>query len=168
MRKVVITGPESSGKTTLAKSMADHFQVPWVSEFAREYLNGLDRPYEEKDLLAIARGQIKQENEAASTSPRVLICDTSLMVLKIWSEYRYGRCHPWILEQIERRPVDLYLLCSPDIPWEPDPQRENPNDRDELFKLYQRALLNQPTRIICGDRQERFVLAVNNIDHLFS
>ena len=168
MIKVVTTGPESSGKTTLAKALAGHYQVAWVSEYSRDYLNNLNRPYREKDLLEIAIGQIKREDEAAKDKPNLLICDTSLVVIKIWSEYRYGHCHPWILEQIEHRPVNLYLLCTPDVPWEPDPQRENPNDRGELFQLYQNALNDKPTVIIRGDWSERRNRAISEIDRLLS
>ncbi|MEM9829869.1 MAG: ATP-binding protein [Bacteroidota bacterium] len=168
MIKVVTTGPESSGKTTLAKALAEHYQVGWIPEYARDYLNDLGRPYQEKDLLQIAEGQIKREDEVAKDKPSLLICDTSLVVIKIWSEYRYKRCHPWILAQIERRPVDLYLLCAPDIPWEPDLLRENPADRDELFKFYERALAGKPNLIIQGSPLARLVQATNAIDHLLS
>ncbi|MGB3587118.1 MAG: ATP-binding protein, partial [Tunicatimonas sp.] len=155
MIKIITTGPESSGKSTLAQALAGYYQVVWVPEYARDYLNKLNRPYQEEDLLKIAKGQIKREDEAAKGKPDLLICDTSLMVIKIWSEYRYRRCHPWILKQIERRPLDLYLLCTPDIPWEPDPQRENPTNRDELFLLYQQALADEPAVTIQGNYQQR-------------
>jgi len=168
MIKIVTTGPESSGKTTLAKTLAKHYQVPWVPEYSRDYLKKLDRPYQEEDLLQIAQGQVAREDQAAKDRPDLLICDTSLVVIKIWSEYRYGRCHPWILKQIEQRPVDVHLLCIPDIPWEPDPQRENPDDRDELFRLYQQALKDKPTVIIRGSRSERLTWAISEIDRLHS
>ncbi|WKN41810.1 ATP-binding protein [Tunicatimonas pelagia] len=168
MIKIVTTGPESSGKTTLAKALAECYQVAWVPEYARDYLNGLDQDYQEKDLLEIAKGQIQREDEAAKNKPDLLICDTSLIVIKIWSEYRYGRCHPWILEQVEQRSVDLYLLCSPDIPWEADPLRENPTDRDELFEFYERALAGKPNLIIQGKPSARLAQATNAIDRLLS
>ena len=165
MQKIVITGPESSGKTTLAASLAEHYQVPWVAEYARDYLNQLDQPYQEKDLLTIAQGQISREDRAAQTTD-LLICDTSLLVIKIWSEYRYDHCHPWILEQLAQRPVTLYLLCSSDIPWEYDPQRENAQDRDILFEQYQQALTNQPYVTIRGNRTQRLQQAINAINLL--
>ena len=163
--KIVITGPESSGKTTLAASLAEHYQVPWVPEYARDYLNQLDQPYQEKDLLTIAQGQISREDQVAQTTD-LLICDTSLLVIKIWSEYRYGHCHPWILEQLAQRPVDLYLLCSPDIPWEYDPQRENAQDREVLSKQYQQALIHRHYVTIQGNRIQRLQQATNAINML--
>ena len=168
MRKVVITGPESSGKTTLATALAAHYQVPWLPEYARTYLDHLDRPYREEDLLAIAQGQVLQEDEAFQSRPRLLLCDTSLLVIKIWSDYRYGRCHPWIEKQLAQRPIDHYLLCRPDIPWQPDPQRENPHDRNELFDLYQKALQHYSYSSIEGSQPQRMEASTKIIDHLLS
>ena len=168
MVKIVITGPESSGKTTLAQALSRHYATPWVPEYSRDYLNKLGHEYQEEDLLKIAQEQVKREDAAAQKQPRLLICDTSLIVIKVWSEYVYGRCHPWILQQIALRPIDLHLLCSPDIPWEPDPLRENPSDRDDLFQRYQQALQNQPTVVVRGDREERMAQARNAINPLFS
>lgn len=166
MIKVVITGPESSGKTTLTASLAAHFQMPWLSEYARTYIERLDRPYQEEDLLNIAEGQMRQEDEAAQQHPLLLLCDTSLLVIKIWSDYRYGRCHPWIAQQWAQRPVDHYLLCRPDLPWESDPQRENPHNRDELFHRYQQALHTRPYTIVEGPRDHRLRVAIEAIDRL--
>lgn len=136
MKKVILTGPESSGKTTLSRQLAQHFQVPWVSEYARSYLEELHRPYVQSDLYRIAVGQFEKEQVLAATQPPFLICDTSFLVLKIWSLYKYGTCHPFILKQVEHSKNDLYLLCACDIPWEADPLRENPDNREELYQLY--------------------------------
>ena len=168
MLKVVVTGPESSGKTTLAQTLAAHYQAPWVAEYARTYIEQLTQPYQEEDLLTIARGQVQQEDELAQTNPRLLICDTSLLVIYIWSHYRYGRCHPWIEKQLAHRSVDHYLLCSPDLPWQPDPQRENPNDRDKLFAIYQEALQAKPRTVISGDMSVRTKTAIDAINQLRS
>ena len=168
MVKVVITGPESSGKTKLAELLAEHYQAPWVPEYSRDYLLELDRKYREEDLLTIAQGQVAREDEFAQKRPELLLCDTSIVVLKVWSEYVYYRCHPWILQQIELRPVDLYLLCFPDVPWEPDPLRENPLDRDVLFDMYQQSLTGKPTVVIRGDYPKRIAKAKNAIDQLLS
>ena len=136
MKKIIITGPESSGKTTLAKQLAQFYQATYVPEYSRSYLSELTRPYVEEDLLEIAKGQAEQEKEYASKSSPIVIYDTSMLVLKVWSEYKYGRTHPWIEEQLLKNKNDLYLLCKPDVPWEEDPLRENPLDRDLLFSMY--------------------------------
>ena len=136
MLKIVITGPESTGKTTLANALGQHFQVPVVEEFAREYLDGLDRPYVEDDLLQIAIGQSFSEDKARGKAGRMIICDTDMLTLRIWSKAKYGQflkpLNPLWFDDLPH----LYLVCSPDIPWEPDPQRESPEDRDALFDMY--------------------------------
>ncbi len=165
-RKVIITGPESSGKTTLARELAAQLSGVWVAEYARHYLEQLGRPYGEDDLLAIAKGQLLWESFLASTTPPYLICDTSMLVIKVWSEYRYGRCHPWVEEQFQKSRDTLYLLCAPDIPWEADPLRENPDDRNALLTLYREELetLGAPFRIIAGaGRHERLADALRFI-----
>jgi NadR type nicotinamide-nucleotide adenylyltransferase len=168
MKKIIITGPEASGKSTLASATADYFDTRFVPEFARSFLSELDRPYEEKDLLTIAQGQLELEREYARTSQDLLICDTSMLVMKIWSDYRFGQTHPWILERLQENDQALYLLCRPDIPWEPDPLRENPHDRDQLFELYHRELttLRNPYVIIEGlAHEKRLKQAVEAIDN---
>ncbi len=162
--RIAVTGPESTGKSLLTRQLAEHFQAPWVPEFARDYIDQLNRHYKEEDILAIARGQLASEDSAAGRADRVLFCDTELIVTKIWSEVKYGRCHPWILEQIEERPYDLYLLCYIDIPWEEDPQREHPHMRERLFTLYYEELMERgyPFGVVkgLGDDRKRNALEV--------
>ena len=135
MLKIIVTGPESSGKTTLCKALSEHYNLPFTKEFAREYLTDLGKNYLQEDLLKIAVGQLKSEQNTQ-------LLDTDLITIKIWSEYKYGNCDKWILEQIEKQTLEnrFYLLCKPDIPWEADPQRENPINRDELFEIYKTEL----------------------------
>lgn len=140
IKRVVINGPESTGKSTLSKVLAMRQGCPMVGEFARKYLTQLGRPYTEEDLVAIARGQLAMEDQMAKKANDFLICDTDLIVIKIWSEYKYGRCDPFILEQIAKRQYDLYLLTYPDIPWEPDPLRETPYDRDHILTLFKKEI----------------------------
>lgn len=168
MRKIVITGPESSGKSSLAQALAKHYDAPSVPEFARTYLKELERPYEEKDLLNIARGQLEWEKNYALNANEWLILDTSLVVIKIWSEYKYGQCHPFILEKLKNSTYDLFLLCRPDIPWTFDPLRENPSDREALFTLYQKELqtLGYPYVEINGHGEERLAKALTALDEL--
>lgn len=163
---ITITGPESSGKTTLTRKLANVFARLWVPEYAREYIDQLGRPYRESDLLAIARGQVAREDEYAQKTNGLLFCDTSLEVIKIWSEFRFQRCHPWILEQLEKRQPDLYLLCAPDLPWEYDPQRENPDDRDALFDIYQKALVGKRAVEIRGLGENRTQSAIEAVQSL--
>lgn len=157
-----MTGPESTGKTSLAEALAEHYGAPAVPEYARTYLENLDRAYVEEDLLHIARGQLAWEEEYADRAGERLIIDTSLVVLKIWSEYKYGRCHPFILENLRERRYDLFLLCRPDLPWSFDPLREHPDKREELFNIYQRELtaLGFPYEVISGRGEERIARAL--------
>jgi nicotinamide riboside kinase len=132
---------------------------------AREYLDGLERPYKESDLRAIGELQLRTEAEMALGPPAgtsIVFCDTDLITIRIWGEEKYGRSDPWIVQQTEERPYDLWLLCRPDIPWEFDPQRENPHDRDRLFAVYEKTLkaLGKNYAIIGGDQEERMKLAL--------
>ena len=138
VKHIVITGPESSGKTTLTKAIAKALNTDYTEEYAREYLNS-NTSYKQEDLLLIAQGQLQKEK--ANANP-IAIHDTDLITIKIWSEYKYNQCDPWILEQIEHQKSKnrTYLLCKPDIPWEADPLRENPSNRAELFKIYKKEL----------------------------
>jgi len=142
--------------------LAEHFQTNWVPEYAREYIDQLDREYVSSDLLEIAKGQLQQEEFIAFITDSLLFCDTDLITLKIWSDYKYKKTHPWILEQIKKQDCDLYLLCKPDIPWVSDPQRENPTDRDTLFDIYKNTLLtnNKPFVEISGEFPQRLEKAI--------
>lgn len=141
IKKIVLTGPESTGKSTLVQQLAEHYQTVWIPEYARMYIDNLNRPYQQEDLLAIAKGQLEMENYLLQYANDYIFCDTNLIVLKVWSEYKYGTCDPWILKQIENRKYDCYVLCEIDIPWKPDHQREHPHQREELFKIYEEELL---------------------------
>ena len=167
---IVLTGPESTGKTTLAKKLATHFKTDWVPEFSRTYLNGLTRPYEEKDLLAIARGQVESEDKFLKhSSEKLIFLDTSIEVIKLWSEIKYGRCHPWITESIRARKHGLYLLCRPDIPWKFDPLRENPNNRPAIFDAYKQEFVKQNFNFveISGTDEKRILNAINYVQSFF-
>lgn len=137
MIKIIITGPECSGKTTLCEILANHFKIPFSKEYARKYLNSLDRNYIQKDLVKIAKKQLQSEKNQK-------ILDTDLITIKIWSNYKYGECDDWILQQIQKQKFEerFYLLCKPDIKWEKDPLREHPKNRMELFQLYKKELEN--------------------------
>ena len=164
--RIAVVGPESTGKSTLAEQLAAHFETMWVKEFAREYLEKRNGEYEEDDLLAITKGQIAAENELEKSASNIIICDTDLITIKIWSEYKFGACDPWITKQIQKRKYDLQLLCYPDIPWEPDPLRENPDDRVQLYKRYKTELIANdfPFVEIKGGKAERLRTAITAIE----
>lgn len=168
MKKIVIIGPESTGKTTLAQQLATHFQSPMVEEYARAYIDRIDRPYNQQDLLEIARGQLKNEDFFRNSTAPWLFCDTDLLVIKIWSNYKFGRVHPWIQEQIKLRTYQAYLLMNIDLPWDPDPQREHPEKRKEIFELYQSEVKSSgvPFKFITGIDQARLQKAIDFIFHL--
>jgi NadR type nicotinamide-nucleotide adenylyltransferase len=146
LRKIVIIGPESTGKSTLCEALAAHFRTEWVREYAREYLEEHGMGYGYETLSVIARGQLALEDKAAAQADRVLFIDTDLYVIKVWSEYVFGRCAPWILNEIVRRKYDGYLLANTDLPWADDPLREYPDPgiRVRLFHIYKDLLINQP------------------------
>ncbi len=168
MLRIVFTGPESCGKTTITQQLAAHYRVPWVPEYARTYLqkNGLD--YQEEDLLKIAKGQLYREDRIGAGKPSMLFCDTDLITIKIWAKHKYGSVHPWILEQIQNRPYDHYFLCGTDVPWQYDPQREHPSQREDLFKIYADELqaLGKPFSILQGDLETRLQASITIIESL--
>lgn len=168
VKKVVVIGPECTGKSELSQYLAARFDTVWVPEFARQYLEALERPYSADDLPIIARGQLALEDGMLPRANGVLFCDTDLHVIKIWSYFKYGYCDPEILEAIKARKYDLYLLTYVDIPWVSDPLREHPDQRRELYALYLKELQTQsvPFVEINGDRQQRQALAVDAVSKL--
>jgi nicotinamide riboside kinase len=137
MIRIAITGPESSGKTTLAQYLAHEYQATLVEEYAREYLTGLARPYTMADVEEIGREQLRRENEAGGP---LVICDTDVIVLKIWFTHKYGRVPAWLEEAINSSRYTHHLLTRPDVPYEPDPLRENPEAGEYFFDLYRQEL----------------------------
>lgn len=170
VKKIAVVGPESTGKSTLAQALAEHYKTVWVPEYARGYLDQLMIPYEQSDLIKIANGQLRLEDEWQTIANKLLICDTNLIVIKIWSEFKFGTCSEEIKEKMQNRKYDLHLLTDIDVPWQPDPQREHPDKRKELFELYEAELKNQNIlySIIRGENQERIESAIKTIDlHLY-
>lgn len=163
--RFVLTGPESSGKTTLATALSDHFKFPLAQEMSRHYLNSISRDYIESDLLEIAKLQVEEERAQCVDH---CICDTDLLTVLVWSNYRYHKVDAWIAKQLTNLNDRHYFLCSPDIPWEPDPLRENPHDRDVLFSIYQHELdiRNTPYTVIQGDHEQRMDLACSILEKL--
>lgn len=192
MKKIVVIGPEATGKSTLCEGLAAHYGTLWVPEYAREFLlqNGTDYTYE--DLLTIAKGQQALEEEMAtqlvkrhqtlaisepstanSQPPTVnslppLIIDTNQYVMKVWNEIVFGNCHPWVLKQAALAQYDLYLLCDVDLPWVQDGLREYPDHamRRRLFLEYKDILINDgtPWAIISGTGAHRLQTAIQIIN----
>ncbi len=163
MKRIAITGPESTGKSSLARELARIFNTTWVPEYAREYLLELGLPYEEGDILKIAKGQLRSEEKMAHQASRLLFCDTDFLVTRIWSIVKYGRCSPWIEKKLEEHRYDLYLLCNIDLPWEFDPLREHPDKRLMLFDLYHRELTHRgfPFAVVSGEGASRTAMAAD-------
>lgn len=156
MIKVAITGPESSGKTTLALKLTRHFDAILVEEFSRIYLKGKEE-YSKEDVKEIAHGQYLSYQESLKSGHEVLISDTEMIVVKIWFEEKFDESDTQIEDLLNEQKFDLYLLMTPDIPWEADPLRENPLNRDYLFKHY-KDILDQhkfPYVVIDGTFEER-------------
>ncbi len=159
----VFTGPECSGKSTLANITSQNFDLPLVEEYARYFLSQLQQPYIEEDLDKIAIGQFSAENKNHSHSK--IICDTDLITLFIWKEELYNKSKiSWAKSLETYRDTRHYLLCKPDIPWQADPLRENPYDRDRLFEIYKEKLdiFGLKYSVIEGNIEQR-VHAINNI-----
>lgn len=166
MIKIAITGPESTGKSTLAEQLAAHFNIQWAREFARDYLEQRAGKYNMRDLDIIAQGQKK--NIESLREQELVITDTDLTVIKIWSEIKFGECSNLINKLWKEQHFDLYLLCSPDIPYEHDPLREHEEFREELFEIYLSVLKQMKVNymIIEGDQQTRLNQSIKLVEEL--
>jgi NadR type nicotinamide-nucleotide adenylyltransferase len=182
VKKIVVIGPESTGKSSLCQLLSKHYDTIWCPEFAREYLLKHGTNYTYNDLLAIAKGQIALEDEYIIKARKdwqiknsklknpLLFVDTDMNVMKVWCEYVFGKCHTYILNKITERKSNLYLLCNIDLPWVKDELREYPDlqSRKELFYIYKDILINQniPWTIISGHYEERLQIAIKSIDEI--
>lgn len=180
--KVVIIGPESTGKSTLCTQLAAHYKTLWCPEFARDYLLLHGTNYTFNDLLTIARGQLELEQEytkkvielwkrnGETTRKPLLFIDTDMYVMKVWCEFVFNNCHQFIVDEIVRSRCSLYFLCNTDLPWVRDELREYPDltSREKLFHMYQDILINQTTPWvkISGNYDERFLNAINAIEEI--
>lgn len=182
LKKIVIIGPESTGKSTLCEQLAQHYDTMWCPEFAREYLlaNGIN--YEYDDLLTIAKGQLALEDEYVTTLERnslpmleagghlPFFIDTDMYVAKVWCEFVFCKCHRFILDEIIKREYDGYLLCNIDLPWVEDELREYPDiqTRKKLYNIYKDIMTNQqlPWVDISGDHEQRLQKAILLVDRL--
>ena len=185
LKKIVILGPESTGKSTLCEELAQHYDALWCPEFAREYLLTYGMNYDYDDLLTIAKGQLALEEEYSikaekewneqknkQTGAPVLFIDTNMYVMKVWCEFVFGKCHSFIIDQIVERQYDGYLLCNTDLPWEKDELREYPNEeiRQQLYHMYKDIMVNQhiPWVNISGNDESRLKMAIEGLGPILS
>ncbi|MFZ5940693.1 MAG: AAA family ATPase [Bacteroidota bacterium] len=162
--RIVVTGPESTGKTELSAALANYYGCTWVPEYAREYVSGLERPYTLEDVLNIARVQIA---ETMQTREGMVIYDTWLVITKVWLDLVFAFRDERIEELIAAKPVNLFLLCEPDLPWYPDPVRENGGEaRLLLYERYRQEIIQAgyPCRIISGMGEKRLHSAIEGIE----
>lgn len=186
LKKVVILGPESTGKSTLCARLAAHYHTTWVPEYARAYLTTHGAAYTYEALLEIAKGQVALEEkylqaanaqrqttnlpdrQAGHKPQTCLFIDTDMHVMQVWCEFVYGKCHQWIIDRIVDRSYDLFLLCDTDLPWAADILREYPGEtpRKQLFRMYHDLMVNQstPWAVISGDYNERLQSAITAIN----
>ncbi|WP_282075095.1 ATP-binding protein [Maribacter aquivivus] len=171
--KVVLFGPESTGKTTLSEQLARHYHTVWVPEYARDYLqdkwNNERKTCEPHDLLPIAAGQMRMENNLTKKATDILICDTDLLETKVYSEaYYIGNCDPVLEKYALENTYDLYLLTYIDIPWEADDLRDKPDEREQMFNYFKDTLEKYGKNFITlkGNKKERLQKAINHIDTL--
>ena len=178
LKKIVIIGPESTGKSTLCEQLAEHYNTLWVPEFAREYLLEHGMNYTSEDLLTIAKGQIELEETytkriletAGEADPALLFIDTNMYVMKVWCEFVFNKCHEFIIHELKTRKYDLYLLCNVDLPWVKDALREYPDVeiRQKLYQIYYGLMQREKTPWIDihGTYPDRLEKAIHAVDQL--
>lgn len=168
VKRVVLTGPESTGKTTLARRLAEHFNTTWVPEYGREHFVNVNGRLSLNDISHIAAMQLQREDEAAMRADKLLFCDTDLIVTQVWSEIYFNECPGWIMDVNHSRKYDLHLLMDIDIPWEDDGTREFPHLREQHFDRlkYELDKRHLPYRIISGTFEERMRSAVDAVEKI--
>ena len=177
LKKIVVIGPESTGKSTLCEQLAAHYKTDWVREYAREYLLTNGKEYTYDSLLDIAKGQVEKEELTvdswqlrAGEEQLPIFIDTDMYVMKVWSEFVFQKCNNWILNRIVERKYDLYLLCNIDLPWVKDELREYPDlvSREKLYHYYKESMIEQnvPWVGISGSYEERLQKAISAVDAL--
>ena len=160
LQEIIFTGPECSGKTTLAREVAKKYNEPWVPEFARTYLEHINRDYVETDILEIAKGQLHSKKQIATSAKKFLFQDTSWLVLKVWSEHKYGHCDPWIDSLLINDNEAFYFLCKPDLPWTEESLRESQHERWILYEryFYWLSTWSKPFQELKGPLEDRLIV----------
>jgi NadR type nicotinamide-nucleotide adenylyltransferase len=171
VKKIVIIGGESTGKSTLCEQLATVYNTVFVQEYAREYLQTIQQNYTYDDLLNIAKKQIEIKEDKIKLANKLMFIDTNLQVIQVWSEHKYNKVHPWILNTIAKQTYDCYIITSPDIAWQDDPLREHPEPamRNYFFNLYKELIIQseKPFTIVHGNEANRLLQAKTFISTLF-
>jgi len=168
VKRVVLTGSESTGKTELARRLAAHYGAPFVAEFVRQFAEEKHAPLEFTDHGPIARGQMALEDAAIARGEPLIVQDTDLLSTVVYCDHYYHRVPESILEEARRRRPDLYLLMDIDVPWIPDPARDRGDRREEMHALFERAVRKSGVRyeLVRGSWEARYEQAVRAIDSL--
>jgi NadR type nicotinamide-nucleotide adenylyltransferase len=164
--KIAIVGPESTGKSTMSSYLADYYKTIWVPEYAREYCEKLTESPTWQDEINMFYGQLALEKEYLPKANKLLICDTTFITVKIWSDQMFGRSPQEVLDELPKHAYDLYLFLSIDLPWEDDPLRDFPQMREHFMDVWHKELkeLNANYVVISGTGKERYNGAVSAID----
>jgi NadR type nicotinamide-nucleotide adenylyltransferase len=164
--KIAVVGPESTGKSTMSAYLAKHYNTVWVPEFARDYCAKLTEPCTWQDEINMFYGQMDLEKEMLPLANELLICDTTFITVKIWSDYTFGRTPLEVLDELPKHPYDLYLLLNIDLPWEEDPLRDFPHMREHFMEIWIKELQALDARyvLISGTGDDRYQNAVRAID----
>ena len=166
IKKIAIVGPESTGKSTMSAYLAEHYHTAWVPEFARGYCEKLTAAPTWQDEINMFNGQIALEQEFLPQANRILICDTTFITVKIWSDHTFGKSPQEVLDELPKHTYDLYLLLNIDLPWQDDPLRDFPHMREHFMAVWYKELdeLKANHVLITGSDAERYQNAVNAID----
>ena len=168
--KIAVVGPESTGKSTMSAYLAKHYNTVWVPEYAREYCAKLTEPCTWQDEINMFNGQLALEADLLPQANNLLICDTTFITVKIWSDYTFGQSPKEVLDELPKHPYDLYLLLDIDLPWEEDPLRDFPHMREHFMEIWYKELnaLNANYVLISGLGDDRYANAIKAIDGFVS
>lgn len=166
MIKIAVVGPESTGKSTMSAFLAEHYNTAWVPEYARGYCEKLTAPPTWQDEINMFYGQLALEDEILPQANKLLICDTTFITVKVWSDYTFGNSPQVVLDELQKHTYDLYLLLNIDLPWEEDPLRDFPHMREHFMAVWYKELaaLNANYVLISGTGNDRYQGAVTAVD----
>ncbi|WP_207428493.1 AAA family ATPase [Pedobacter sp. SYSU D00535] len=166
IKKIAIVGPESTGKSTVSEALARHYKTVWVPEYAREYCEKLKEPCTWQDEINMFRGQLELEKHLLPKANKILICDTTFITVKIWSDHMFGKAPQEVLDELPKHPYDLYLLMDIDLPWQEDPLRDFPHLREHFMAVWHAELqaLNANYQTISGSGAQRIENAIITIN----